>query len=474
VTGIEHRCWWLREALAQPEFAVEPAPPLARDERADVVIVGGGYTGLWTAWHLKRLDPGVDVVVLEGDRCGFGPSGRNGGFLNGFYDHIVSLVESFGPTGARAMLDAGDAAVAGVSGWLAERGVDAWYRADDAIAVASSPRQVAAWEPYLSAARELGVDDRYRLLDAEQLAGYCTSPVFEGGLYVVDGGTLQPARLALALRRACLDAGVRVFERTPVEPIGPRDPSHQGGGPAPVRAAGGVVRAESVVVGANAWVASWPAFRRKVVARATFMAITAPAPDRLADINWTSGTGIYDLRLALRYLRPTPDGRIALGVGGERGSWTGRIDQRFDSDATGIRHAVEAIHQFFPSFRDVPIDAGWGGPIDVSPTHQPFVGQLPGGVHYALGYTGNGVGPTHLIGEVLATRVLGRESAMTGLPIVDGEPRPWPRQPFRGLGASLVNAATVRCDDLLDRGRRPDPITAGLARLPRLFGYRVG
>lgn len=468
MSSIAETCWWLREALSHPELVGEEAPALVGDTTADVAIVGGGFTGLWTAWHLKQRDPGVDVVVLERDECGFGPSGRNGGFLNGLLDHLPGLIDLYGDDGARAVVDAGDRAVSGVASWLSDHDVDAWYRPDGAIAVASSPAQVGAWDPTLAAARALGLGHRYRVLDRDELAQRCASPAFEAGMLTDDGGTLQPARLVRALRQACLDAGVRIHEHSP---IAVPTPGTRGALETP----GGRVRAGSLVLGANAWMASWPGFRRRIVARATYIAITAPAPERLAEIGWIDGVGIYDLRSSLRYLRTTPDGRIALGVGGQRGSWSGRIDDRFDTDETGRRHAVAALHRFFPGFRDVPIEASWGGPIDVSPTHQPYVGTLPGGrVHYALGYTGNGVGPTHLMGSILAAKALGIETDETALPLVGAEPRPWPVQPFRGAGASMVNAAVVRRDDAWDDGRSADPLTRLVAGLPDRLGYHIG
>jgi glycine/D-amino acid oxidase-like deaminating enzyme len=205
------------------------------------------------------------------------------------------------------------------------------------------------------------------------------------------------------------------------------------------------------------------------------MAITAPAPERLAEIGWTSGVSIYDYRSALRYLRTTPDGRIALGVGGQRGTWDGRIGPQFAYDEAGTQHAIDAIHRFFPGFRDVPIEGRWGGPIDVASTHNPFAGTLAGGrIHYALGYTGNGVGPAHLMGKVLAAKALGRETEDTRLAIVDMEPRRFPPEPFRSIGAAIVNAATVRRDDALDATGRVDAATDFVARLPRRMGYHLG
>lgn len=466
---ILRNCWWLKEAMGHPEFRGEPAPALGRDTSADVVIVGGGYTGMWTAWQLKTANPGMDVVLLEQAVCGFGPSGRNGGFINGFYDHAGTLLDLFGKDGALAVIDAGAETVAQLEAWMTVHGVDAWFRNDGYIGVASAPRQDGAWMEAIEAAEALGVSDHYRVLSKAEMDGYCMSPVFTGGHFVEDGGTVQPARLARGLRRVIMEAGVRVYEHTPVE--GPP----AAGDRVVVRTSGGDVKAGQAVLGINAWAGTWKPFRSRIMARGSYMAITAAAPDRLAEINWTTGVSIYDHRAALRYLRTTPDGRIALGVGGERGTWSGRIGPHFDNDETGTQHAIDAIHRFFPGFRDVPIEGRWGGPIDVAATHTPFAGTLEGGrVHYALGYTGNGVGPAHLMGRILAARVTGQDNALTRLPLVNSKPVRFPPEPFKSVGAAIVNAATVRRDDALDRTGKVDPITDLLAKLPRRMGYHLG
>ena len=465
---IRERCWWLTEAMAHPEFVGEPAPALVGDTTADVLIIGGGYTGLWAAWHLKEADPGVDVVVLEQDECGFGPSGRNGGFINGFYDHAETLVNLFGEDGALAVITAGARTVREISGWLDQHGVDAWFTQKGYIGVASSPAQRGSWRSTIETAEAIGLGDRYRTLTTEELERLCSSPVFEDGYLVADGGTVQPARLVRGLRRLCMEAGVRVFEHSPVT-------GFRSGHPSQARTPSGAIRADQVVLGINAWAGGWKQFRTRIVARASYMAITAAAPEKLDEINWTSGVSLYDMRAALRYLRTTPDGRIALGVGGERGTWNGRIGPHFAYDEAGTQRAVDAIHRFFPNFRDVPIAGRWGGPIDVAGTHTPFAGTLPGGnVHYALGYTGNGVGPAHLMGKILAARALGIENEYTRLPLVGMEPKRFPPQPFRNIGAALANEATVRRDDSLDERGSVNPIVNFVAKLPRRLGYHLG
>ena len=468
MSDIARICWWLSEAMSHPEFAGEPATPLRGDTTADVAIVGGGFTGLWTAWHLKQSDPGVDVVVVEQSECGFGASGRNGGFISGYTDQAGHLADVYGLDGACAIIEAGDTAVAGIAHWLDSQGIDAWFRPDGSMAVASSVAQLGSIDNQLAAARRVGIADRFTPLDRDQVRTHCDSDAFHGGYLLDDGGTVHPARLARALRQRCIDAGVRIYENTTVTPPNPD-------GRAIIETAAGTVRAGSVVLGANAWMASWPVFKRRLVVRGTYIAITAPAPELLEQINWTNGMGICDVRSSLRYLRTTPDGRIALGVGGQRGSFDDRVDARFDSDEVGWRNAVSAIRKFFPSFRDVPIEASWGGPVDLPSTHEPFIGSLPGGrVHYAVGYTGHGVAPTYLMGEILAARVRGVETAHTSLPFVDYTPRAWPIQPFRGIGASMVNAAVVKRDDALDEGRRVGALTKFTTGLPERFGYYIG
>jgi glycine/D-amino acid oxidase-like deaminating enzyme len=203
--------------------------------------------------------------------------------------------------------------------------------------------------------------------------------------------------------------------------------------------------------------------------------MTAPAPEKLEAIGWIQGFGVSNFRSALHYLRTTPDGRIAFGIGGMQPTLARSIGPRFAYDAAALRYAVEDLHRMFPTFRDVPIEAGWGGPIDVSGTHLPFFGTTEtGAVHYGLGYTGNGVGPSHLGGRILAHRALGRYDEVLDLPIVDTEPRRFPPEPIRSPGVLVANHAIKRKDDAEDRGEEPNPLIDFVARLPRRLGYDLG
>lgn len=462
------RSWWLTEALALPEFAGEPAPALTQDTTADVVILGGGYTGMWTALHLKQLDPGTDVVILEQDICGGGPSGRNGGFVSSFWPGLTHLTHEFGDRAALALCEAGEDSVRAIGTFCDDHEIDAWFRPDGDINAAASVAQVGAWGDLIVTADRLGLADDFEVLSGEQMRARIDSPTFRGGVFSPHGATLQPARLARGMRRVLLDMGVRIYEGTAVTRFG-------AGSPAIAETANGTVRAGAAVVALNAWASHWKRFRRHITVRGSYIVMTAPAPDELKEIGWTDGSGLSDYRAALHYLRTTPDGRIAFGIGGMQPNLARNIGPRFAYDEDAIRVAIRDLHRMFPTFTDVPIDAGWGGPIDVSGSHLPFFGTLEGGsVHYGLGYTGNGVGPAHLGGRILALRSLGRYEDILGLPLVDAEPLRFPPEPIRSPGALIANHAIRRKDEFEDRDEEPNPLVDFVAKLPRRLGYNLG
>jgi glycine/D-amino acid oxidase-like deaminating enzyme len=460
------RSWWLRDALdADPG---EPAPPLQGDTAADVVILGGGYTGMWTAHHVKRLDPGVDVVLLEQDICGGGPSGRNGGFCNSWWSYLEDVVHSMGDIPALRLCREGERSVEAIGAFCHEHGIDAWFRKDGDLSAASSEAQVGGWGDMIMAADRLGIGDDFTVLSGPEIRSKVDSPLFRGGVYTAYGATVQPARLARGLRRVLLEQGVRIFEQTPVTRFGE-------GVPSIAETPNGSVKAGAAVVALNAWASHWKRFRRAVTVRGSYIVLTAPAPEKLEALGWTQGFGVSNYRAALHYLRTTPDGRIAFGIGGMQPNLARKIGPRFAYDESALRYAAQDLHHMFPTFRDVPIEAGWGGPIDVSGSHLPFFGTTEtGSVHYGLGYTGNGVGPSHLGGRILAHRTLGKYDEILDLPVVDAEPKRFPPEPIRSPGVLVANHAIRRKDDAEDRGEEPNPLVDFVAKLPRRIGYDLG
>lgn len=468
--GRGQRSPWLREALAA-EHDPSPAPPLSGITDADVAIIGGGYTGLWTAYQVLTREPSLRVVLLEADICGGGPSGRNGGFVNSWWDEASGLVEQFGTNGARACLDEVAASVGGIGAWCETHGIDAHYRGEGMLVVSTTPLHDGRWDADVHTATHLGEPDALRELTAGEVAERCRSPRFRGGALMRDGATIQPALLARGLRRVVISLGVEIHEGTRVNAVceGPD-------GRLRVVTADGEVRARQVVLAVNAWAAGWREARNRVLAWGSYMVRSEPAPDLIAsELGWTGGESIVDARFSVHYLHVTPDGRIAIGAGGGRPGYGGRIGATFTDDVNAAHRAAFAFRWLFPQLSDVRLTDAWGGPIDVSPDHLPHVWSSRGGrLHVATGYSGNGVAPSHLAGRILAALTLGSNEPLTRLPIVGRSRLAFPPEPFRYVGARVMRAAMIRREDAEEAGRQPHRLLRQLSRLPRRLGYHLG
>jgi glycine/D-amino acid oxidase-like deaminating enzyme len=425
--------WWLEEAPPDPE-----APPLDEDTEADVAIVGGGFTGLWTALELKRREPGLAVTLLERDICGLGPSGRNGGFLHGFWASILRL---------RDVLDT-DAAVAvahastGVYEAVRALGDDVWLRHAGYVKVSTTAAQDDGVERSVAGARALGAPQEAIPLSEHEVRARCDSPAFRRAVLFRDGATVQPARLVRALRRAVLRAGVQLHEQTAVTRV-------RSGLVATRR---GRLRAREIVVATG-----HPPFRDRIAYFRSYVVLSEPVPERLEAIGWTGGEAIADARTFLHYFRTTADGRVLMG------------------SAAGFAQAEDGLRRLLPGLGPVAIERRWDGPIDVSSDHLPFFGTRPRTrIHYGAGYTGSGVGASWVGGQVLASLVLDADDEWARLPLATRRVPRLPPQPLRALGGRLVKAAIVRSEDDDERGRRPPLAARALAALPEKLGLRIG
>jgi glycine/D-amino acid oxidase-like deaminating enzyme len=459
------RSYWLREARAEQE---PQAPSLVGTAECDVAIVGGGYTGMWTAYALTERAPETRIVLIEQDICGGGPSGRNGGFLHGWWDQLPLLVELYGPERALELAWAADESVAGIGDFCIRHDVDAWFRRAGYLQMSTSAAQDGDWEETVKTCAELGVAEQYRELTGEQARQRCDSPVFRGAAFMPNAATVQPARLARGLRRVLLERGVQIHEATRVRRVA-------SGSPMRLLTDGGEVTAPQVVLGLNAWAAGWPGFRTSLLAWGSHIVLTEPIPDRLEALGWVGGEGITDSRFTIHYFRTTADGRIAFGAGVGAAGYGGRIGTRFDHDERAAERARAGFARLFPMLSDVRFTDAWGGPIDISSDRLPAIGSRAGGrVHFAHGYSGNGVGPAFLAGRVLAARIDGGDDRLARLPIVNRRAKAFPPEPMRYVGARVIREVLIRHDEATDAGRRPGVIVRSLAALPRLLGYRLG
>jgi len=476
--------YWLEEA-----GAVEAAAPLEGELRADVVVLGGGYTGMWAAWHLKALEPEARVVLLEAGSCGHGPSGRNGGFCNVMWFSLPNMRERWGDEAALAVARAAADGVSGVARFCAEQEVDAWFHRGGYMQVSTTRAHDGVWDEALAAVRELetlsphrrtshspphsghsGTLDAVVELSPAEVTARCASPAFRGGAFYPDAATVQPARLALGLRDRLRAAGVEVFEGSPV--LGLRD----GGGDVEARTAAGTVRAGAAVLAlGGAAKAPRAPLRDALTITSSHIVLTEPVPELLEEVGWTGGECITDCRTMLHYFRTTPDGRIAFGLGGGRISMGARLRGRVEVDREVVALAAERLREYFPGLEGRRITHAWGGPIDVSPTHLPFVVPLPGGNAFAAaGYTGNGVGPSHMVGRTLAALALDRRDEHSRLALVDPSPQRVPPEPFHWLGGNTIRAGIMSKEESECAGTSPHPLATTLSKLPKLLGFHIG
>jgi putative aminophosphonate oxidoreductase len=459
-----HRSLWLQDALAAETAA--PCPALQGSQSADVCIVGGGYTGLWTALRIKELEPSCDVVVVEADICGGGASGRNGGFCTTWWSKLKTLVKTCGEEEGLRMARASADAVDGIERFCADHGVDAHFRRSGWLWVATAPTQVGSWDSALRECEERGVDAFVRLTP-EELRSRIDQPTHLAGVWEPGTATVQPGLLARGLRRVALERGVRIHENSPMVRLRrARIPT--------VRTPDGEVRAGTVALALNAWAAALPELSRTIVPVHSDIVATAPDSGLLERLRWTGGEAIADARLMVHYYQATPDGRIVFGKGGGGLGYRGRIDHRFHEDAGRAKWVAGHMRHILPSAAGAEITHAWAGPVARTRDGLPVFGRIAEGVVHGGGYSGNGVGPSWVGGRILASLALGREDEWSGCGLVHPPVRTFPPEPIRYVGGRLVREAVRRMEAAEDAGREPGRLAAWAAGFAPAAFARTG
>lgn len=457
------RPFWLQQALDQEEAA--PCAPLAGDSRCDVCIVGGGYTGLWTALMLKEQQPTLDILLIEADTCGAGASGRNGGCALSWSAKYFTLERLFGVQEAVRLVRESEQSIRAIGDYCTAHGIDADYRLDGTLYTATNPAQVGATDRVIAALERQGVNSfrRLPLAQVQRLAG---SHKHLEGWFSPAAATVQPGKLVRGLRRVALQRGIRIHEQTAMTGL-------QQGRQSQVQTAHGTVHADRVVLALNAWMArAFPQFERSVAIVSSDMIITEPYPQLLEQMGLNTGISVLDSRIFVHYYHNTPDGRLMLGKGGNTFAYGGKMLPVFDQPSPYEPLLRRSLGEFFPALADARIAATWNGPSDRSVTGLPFFGRLQGEgqVFYGFGYSGSGVGPCHMGGQILSSLVLGLDNPWTRSPLVNGPLGYFPPEPIRYLGSLMVRNAIRRKEQAEDHGRRPRRLDVHLARFAAAAG----
>lgn len=462
------RSWWLDEAL-KAEGNVPDKASLIGTIEADIVIVGGGFTGLWTALALKQRKADLKIALIEASICGSGASGKNGGKVHGYWASLPGMVQNIGRDEALAVARAGTKAQDGIRAFATQPGRDVWWREAGNIRVATTPLQDAKIRPHIETAKALGVADTAQELTPEMVADYCKSPVFRGGIYLPEGANVQPARLARALRQAAIEAGVAIYENTPMVAL-------EAGSPNRVRTPQGEIIARDVVLATNTALASEADIKPHLTVFSSYALMTEQAPEQLHAMGWTGEEGIADLRMFVHYFRKTTDGRMLMGSGSGPISFNGNsTSSKLMHDAGSAQRAVNGLRRLLPGLANVAVEKVWGGGIEISADRLPFFRIRPNTrIHYGCGYSGHGVNPTYIGGQCLASLVLDMKDEWTALPLCTRNIPKLPPEPFRTLGGRLVRQGIIACEEADENGMQAAWHMRAAAAIPRVFGLKIG
>lgn len=414
--------------------------PLDGDVHADVAIIGGGYTGLWTAYHLAGADPSLRIRVVEAAEIGFGASGRNGGWCSGLLPiGLGELASRHGRYAATAWQRAMNDTVGDVLGVLTTEGIDAGAAHGGTVTLARNPAQELRLRAELSEARRFGFEETdLRWLTADEAASRCRADDVRAGLWTPHCAAVHPLRLVHGIARAAARRGVRLHTGTPVTNIAP----------GVVTTATGIVRTEVVVVATEAFTARLPGRRRDIMPIYSLMVATDPLSDeQWAAIGLDDRATFADARHLVIYGQRTADGRLAFGGRGAPYHLGSRIDPRFDTHERVRRRLVAAARSLFPVLADVEFPYHWGGPLGVARDWHPTVRfDHASRIALAGGYAGDGVGAAHLAGRTLADLLTGQETERTELPWVRHHSPLWETEPWRWLGVNASRLAASGAD----------------------------
>ncbi|MFJ6215794.1 NAD(P)/FAD-dependent oxidoreductase [Streptomyces sp. NPDC092296] len=444
----------------------EPRPALPGPAEADVCIVGGGFTGLWAAYYLKQADPGLRVVLLERRFCGYGASGRNGGWLYNGFAGRGAFAARYGREPAQAMQRAMNGAVREVVRVAAAEGIDADVAEGGVLEVARTPAQLARLESFVAEEHAFGESDR-ELLSAEQAAERVRVAGALGGTWTPHGARVQPAKLVRGLARVVEAMGVRIHESTPVTEIRPAG----AGGPARAVTPYGEVSAEFVLRATEGFTAQLRGEKRTWLPMNSAMVVTEPLPAAFwAEVGWAGRETLGDFAHAYMYAQRTADDRIALGGRGVPYRFGSGTDADGGTQQRTVRQLREILARFFPAAAGARIEQAWAGVLGV-PRDWCSTVELDraSGLGWAGGYVGSGVTTTNLAGRTLRDLVLGERTELTALPWVGHTVRRWEVEPLRWLGVHGLYAAYHAADRQESRGRAT---TSPLARVADLISGR--
>jgi len=447
-----HENPWPPSLWAESRLTFESGP-VDPSRRFDVAIVGAGYTGLWTALHLKEMRPELDVVVLDAAEPGFGASGRNGGWCSGLFPVELDTLEHLhGRDSALAMQRAAIAAVDDVGRYVATHSIECDWKKSGTLTVATNAVQESRLRETIVTQQCHGLDDSdVQWMNSDELSHRVVVKDARGALFSPHCAALHPLKLVNGLVARALDVGVELVGHFRVDAIDDAGVTgtHLG---RPAR-----IDTNWVVRATEGYTSQLRGEKRTVIPLYSYMVATEPLPDEAWHrIGWTNRETLAEGRLMVTYAQHTADGRIAFGGRGAGYRFGSRISSGFDTDEPVKDRIVSTLHEMFPAARDARITHHWGGPLAVPRDWHPSI-TVDHSTHRiaAGGYVGDGVALSHLTGRTVAAAICGHDSPDLSLPFVRHHNRRWEPEPLRWLGVNAGLRLPVIADALEARSNKP-------------------
>ncbi len=415
--------------------------PLKGTVSTDVLVIGGGYTGLSTAYHVKRLSPGSDVTLIESDIIGYGASGRNAGFIMTLFGFTLSLTKlRFGQERARDAQLYMQRAVDYSKELIEQNSLDCEFEYPGFLRVATTPHYVKRLQNELNLAEKLGLTG-IRWIDKDNVREKIRSDMYLGALYEDRCGLVNPAKFAWELKRLCEESGVHIYENTPAESVKLK-PS------VTVKTPGGVIHAEKIMIALNAYSLHNRKLKRRQIPVTTHIVLTRPLNEKELDtIDWKERQGIEDARNLVHYYRLTRDNRLLMGGGNVALSYGKTVDR--DPDEKIFTELKNNVRRTFPVLDDVEFTHRWSGPVSVPIDMSPAMGYVGDKrAVYSYGCVGHGVSITQLNGKVAAELLLENYSGLSDIFFVNRKVPPWPPEPFR-YGLSFIIKKGLQLEDTI-------------------------
>lgn len=408
--------------------ALPPAnPPLATDLTADVVVIGGGFTGLSSAYYIRKNSPSKKVVLLEARSCGNGASGRNGAMvLNLTADGYMRL--SSDPSLDKKIYDLTAANIRALKELSASAGIDCELETNGALQVRNTGESAERDKEYVEKANRFGIPMEF--WDKEKTAAALGTNVYEGALFDPNSGQVHPGKLVQMLKAAAESVGVEIYEGTPVLHID-EGPAHR------IETVNGrSVRAKALVLATNAYTSELGYLRRTVVPIFNYVGITAPlSAAAISEVGWKSRTPFNDSRVETYYLGLTRDNRIHIGGGPADYTFNNGVTEPMAAHQ-GHERILKELARIFPKLEGVRFETAWSGVVDMSLDESPAVGRMGKhqNIYYGIGFSGHGVNLTSLFGRIVADLEAKRNEEWAWFPYVNRLPPYIPNEPFRWLG----------------------------------------